>query len=127
MGRVVLLAARRAFKAVVGIELSPALHQIACENLATLDDPLRRCRDVRLLRADAATYRYPRGDIVLYLYNPFRAQVLERVLERVLTARRETIVLYHTPVERGVIESNAAFEMVDDLGFAAIYRRLHAG
>jgi SAM-dependent methyltransferase len=128
MGRVIMLAARRPFKTVVGIELSPALHRVARENLARFDDPLRRCRDVRLVCKDAASYRYPRGALAVYLYNPFRAPVLERVIERILAVRRDTVILYHTPVERGVIEANDAFELVDDLGFAAIYRRLpHAG
>lgn len=127
MGRVVLLAARLAFKAIVGIELSPALHEVALENLARADDPLRRCRDIRLIRADAATYRYPRGDLALYLYNPFRASVLEQVLARVLAAPRDVVLLYHTALEREAIDANDAFRLVDDLGFAAIWRRLPSG
>ncbi|HXP93336.1 MAG TPA: methyltransferase domain-containing protein [Candidatus Binatia bacterium] len=124
MGRVVFLAARRPFKAVVGIEISPALLQVARDNLARIDDPERLCRDVRLVRADAATYRYPRGALVLYLYNPFRAPVLESVLARASATRRDVVLLYHTPVEREVIERHAGFEIVDDLGFGAVYRRV---
>lgn len=124
MARVVLLAARRAFKAVVGIEISPALHEVARRNLARFEDLERRCRDIRLVRADAATYRFPRGDLALYLFNPFRAPVLERMLRHVVAQPRDVTILYHTPVERGVIESHDAFELVDDFGFAAVYRRV---
>lgn len=123
MGRVVLLAARRPFKAVVGLEISPALHQIAKENLARYEDPGRRCRDVRLIRADATAARYPRGPLVIYLYNPFRAEALERVLERLLAVRRPVAVLYHTPVERGVLDAHPAFSLIADLGFGLVYER----
>lgn len=122
MGRVVLLAARRPFKAVIGIEISPALLAVARENLERYDDTTRRCREIRLVRADAAVYRYPRGTLVLYLYNPFRAPVLERVLKSVSALRREVVVLYHTALEREVVERHG-FEIVDDLGFGSVYRR----
>ncbi len=80
MGRVVLIASRLPFKQVVGVEISPALHEVARENLATYDRALQRCSDVRLVRADAADYAFPRGELALYLYNPFRAPVLASVL-----------------------------------------------
>lgn len=123
MGRVVFLAARRPFKTVVGVEISPALVQIARDNLRGVADSSRRCSDVRLVRADAATYRYPRGNLVLYLFNPFRGPVLERVLKRVRALERDVVLLYHTPLERETIECNEDFEIVDDLGFGAVYRR----
>jgi len=44
MGRVVLLAARRPFRAVIGVEISPALVEIARENLAAMRDPKRVAR-----------------------------------------------------------------------------------
>ncbi len=45
MGRVVLIASRLPFKQVVGVEISPALHEIARENLATYDRAVQRCRE----------------------------------------------------------------------------------
>lgn len=123
MGRVVMLAARHPFKAVVGVEISPTLHEVARENLAAFDKKQMRCRDVRLIRTDAAGYRFPRGRLAVYLYNPFRAPVMEEVVARLLTFPREITLLYHTPVEREALEANGAFELVEDLGYAAIYRR----
>jgi SAM-dependent methyltransferase len=123
MGRVVLIASRLPFKQIVGVEISPALHEVARENLATYDRALQRCRDLRLVRADAADYAFPRGELAVYLYNPFRAPVLAIVLERLLARpRRPITLLYHTPVERTTIESSGAFEPVADLGFGAVYR-----
>lgn len=124
MGRVLLLAARRPFKAVVGVEVSPALTEIGRENLAAARDPLRVARDLRLVRADASGYRFPPGDLVVYLYNPFAAPVLDAVLINLRAggARREVVMLYHTPVERATIEASEAFELVADLGFGLVYR-----
>jgi SAM-dependent methyltransferase len=128
MGRIVLLAARLPFRQVLGIELSGALHAVAQDNLAAFPESERRCRDVRLKRSDAATARYPSGDLVVYLYNPFRAAVLEPVIARLLTRdpAHELVVAYHTPLERALIEATGAFEVAADLGFAVVYRRVSA-
>jgi SAM-dependent methyltransferase len=124
MGRVVLLAARWPFRAVIGVEISPALVEIARENVAAARDPRRIVRDVKIVRADAAGYAFPKGNLVVYLYNPFRAPLLGTVLANLVWpgAHREVAVLYHTPVERATLDANAAFEAVDDLGFGLVYR-----
>lgn len=123
MGRVLLLAARRPFKTVVGVEISGALHEVARENFSGFDDEHLRCRDVRLVRANAAEYRFPRGMLAVYLYNPFRAPVLEAVLDHILARARDVTLLYHTPAERDVVERTEAFEIVEDLSFGVVYRR----
>ncbi len=118
----VLLAARRPFRQIIGLEISPALHELARENLAGAHDPERRCRDVRLVCGDAADYRWPRGDLALYLYNPFRAEILAALLDRVLADRSRAIALaYHTPLEAATIEARPQFEQVADLGFGRVY------
>ena len=123
MGRVVLLAARRPFHAGVGVELSPALVAVARDNLVAADDPRRVARDVRIVRADAARYAFPRGDLVVYLYNPFRAPVLQALLRRLQRgAAREVVLLYHTPVERATIDADGAFALLADVGFGLAYR-----
>jgi len=122
MGRVVLLAARRSFKTIVGVELSPTLHEVARENFARYRGEDLRCHDVRFVRADAAEYRFPRGKLAVYLYNPFRAPVMAAVLEHLTAQRRELTLLYHTPAERDLVEASGAFEIVCDLGYGVVYR-----
>jgi SAM-dependent methyltransferase len=126
MGRVVLLAARHPFRTVIGVEISPALAEIARENLASARDPQRQARDLRIVRADAAAYAFPPGDLAVYLYNPFTAPVLAEVLVNLRAGpQREVVLLYHTPVERATIDASAAFELVADLGFGLVYRLQH--
>jgi len=122
LGRVVLHAARRPYRQIVGIELSPALVEVAKDNRAAYRGE-RACRDIRLVRADAATFAFPRGDLVVYLYNPFGAEVLAPMLDR-LTAdpRRDVVLVYHTPLERAILDAHPAFELIADLGIGLIYR-----
>lgn len=122
MGRVVLAAAARPYRQIVGVEVSAALHAVAQENRAAYRGELR-CRDIRLVRADAASFTLPRGDLALYLYNPFRAEVLGPIVARLAAGRgREVAVAYHTPVERAVFDEHPAFEIAADLGFGLVYR-----
>ncbi len=107
MGRAVLIARERPFKAILGIELSPALHAIATENLASATGLAVRCRDVRLVCSDARRAHYPRGDLVVFLYNPFDAEVLDVVLDRLAEreGRTREWILYHTPEHAARIEA----------------------
>ncbi len=116
MGRAVLLASEHPFKQVVGIELSPALHAIARANLANAGGFAQCCRDVRLLCRDARRARFPKGDLVVFLFNPFDGAVLRETLDRIAGSRGrndEVIVLYHTPVHRDVLSEYASETIAD--------------
>jgi len=123
MGRVVLLAAERPYRQVIGVEISPALHEVAKENRDRYPRERLQSRDIRLVRADAATFTFPRGDLAVYLYNPFRVEVLAPVLAR-LAAHRDAVALaYHTPIERATVESYRSFETVVSFAFGAVWRK----
>jgi SAM-dependent methyltransferase len=83
MGRVVLMAARRPFKRVIGIERDPGLAQVARDNLERSRRRLA-CRDVELLTVDALDWEVPDDVTVVYLYCPFPDDVLERVMTRIV-------------------------------------------
>lgn len=125
MGRVVMLAAMRPFRQVTGVEVSGALCETARDNLVRRRrvPPALVCKDVRIVQADAAAFRYPSGNLAVYLYNPFGERTLARVVDA-LAAREGAAcyVLYHTPVHRAVLDEHARFEPVADLGFGAVYR-----
>ena len=122
LGRVVLHAARRPFRQIVGVEISPALVEVAKDNRAAFRGELL-CRDIRLVRADAARFTFPRGNLVVYLYNPFSEEVLVPMLDRLSRdGRREVVVVYHTPVARAAIDAHPDFELIEDLGIGLIYR-----
>jgi SAM-dependent methyltransferase len=94
-GRAVLLAAEHAFRRVVGVEISPALHQIATQNVARARG--LKCRNIELVQADATEWKVPDDATVLFFFNPFDGEVLARVCDRIRqsladTPRRVTII-----------------------------------
>lgn len=127
MGRVVMLAAMRPFRQVLGVEVSAALCETARDNLVRrrAAQPPPACKDVRIVCADAAAFRFPAGDLAVYLYNPFGERTLARLVDT-LAARPAgaCYVLYHTAVHREVFDTHAQFEPVVDLNFGVVYRRI---
>jgi Histone methylation protein DOT1 len=124
LGRVVLLASTRPFRQIVGVEVSPALCETARDNVVRW----RRvhadlaCKDIRIVHADAASFRFPAGNLVVYLYNPFGEASISRLAGRLASdARGECVVLYHTPVHRRVFDGDARYRLVADLEFGVIY------
>jgi len=130
MGRAVLAASECSFKQVLGVELSPALHAIAQTNLTNARNFSVRCRDIRVCCGDARRARFPRGNLVVFLFNPFDDEVLRSVLDRILASRSEhdeVLLLYHVPVHRDVLieyDSETIAELKD--GLVARLRRSQA-
>ncbi len=124
MGRAVLLASEYPFKHVRGIEVSPSLYEVARSNLERAEGSQRRCGDIHVTRADARLCHYPSGDLVVFLYNPFDAEALAATFERVMNrpASGATWLLYHTPIERDVIEANPRWDIIAEIPSGIVYR-----
>ncbi len=124
MGRAILLAAEYRFKQVLGIELSPGLYEVSSENLEHADRSRRACRDVRLVRGDARSWSYPPGNLVVFMYNPFDGEAMRATLGSILHRRNPgtTWLLYHTPVERDIIEGDPEWQLLSSTRSGLIYR-----
>ncbi len=124
MGRAILLAAEYPFKQVVGIELSPGLYEVARENLERAERRRRACRDVRLVRGDARSSSYPPGDLAVFMYNPFDGEAMRATLGSILLRRNPgtTWLLYHTPAQRNVIESDPRWIVLASSRSGVVYR-----
>jgi predicted RNA methylase len=124
LGRVVLLASTRPFRQVIGVEVSPALCETARDNVVRWRRTHKElaCNDIRVVHADAAAFRFPPGDLVVYLYNPFGESTIARLAERLAKeARGKCFVLYHTPVHRRIFDEDARYTLTADLGFGVLY------
>jgi hypothetical protein len=82
LGRPLLAAAEHPFKAVIGYELSPSLHQGALANI-------ERTRTAKALRgattsvnANALEADWPKGSRAFFLFNPFDREFMRRFLTR---------------------------------------------
>ncbi len=74
------VAAEYPFRKVIGVEFSNALHDDAVANLKRYRFPKRRCADIEPVHADAREFEFPNDNLVIYLFNPFGEEVMERML-----------------------------------------------
>ncbi len=116
MGRAMLLAAEMPFRAVLGVELNPTLARIARRNLAWWRTAGRARPPMRLYCGDAAEFAFPSGKCLAFLFNPFGATVMRRVLKNV--AKRfverpgQLDLLYVNNEQEGVLETSRAWGFV---------------
>jgi SAM-dependent methyltransferase len=81
-GRAVIAAGLHPFKRIIGVELSPVLHDIACRNLQRARKRLM-CQHIEIVRSDAAEYQVPDDATVVYFANPFGVETLGAVLDNI--------------------------------------------
>lgn len=100
-GRALMVASSFPFRAIVGVEASPALHEVALQNLRRYRSDRQRCRALEALCMDCLDYELPDDNVVLYMYHPFAASVLREVLERVARAAarsgKDVYIVYLSP------------------------------
>ena len=101
-GRTLLVAARLGFKRVIGVEFARELVEIASANLAKL-----AIMNAAVEHADAADFRFPRSDVVLYLYNPFSQEVVRQVVAKLQeSCSRRLYIIYKVPECAEVLDSS---------------------
>jgi len=126
MGRALLLAAEFPFRAVVGVELNPTLARIGRTNMALWRKAGRARSSMRMTCGDAAEFELPAGPCVVFLFNPFGAPVLRRVLSgwtRNSAGReRQLDILYVNNEQEREFEKHAGFARV----FSGEVRRTRA-
>ncbi len=126
MGRALLLASTYSFRAVVGVELHPTLARIARKNLAAWRAAGRAGVPTRVHCGDAAAFVLPPGPCLIFLFNPFGAPVLRRLLrgwKRSLACRARPVdIVYVNDEQRDVLACEPGFERL----FRGEIRRSHA-
>lgn len=112
-GRAMLLAAEQPFRRIVGVELNRELAQTAQQNL----DLWQRSHTgpaMRLEQADALRLRIPVGPCLVFLFNPFDAVVMDRLLQRLLHHFQqrpgELDILYVNDEQRHVLRHEYPFQ-----------------
>ena len=117
-GRVLFIAAEYPFRKVMGVEFSNTLHDEAMVNLKRYRFPRRRCADIEPVHADAREFEFPNDNLVIYLFNPFGEEVMERMLENLERSLekhpRHAIVVMLWPEHSDVVER---------MGIMRVYRK----
>jgi SAM-dependent methyltransferase len=115
-GRAMMLASELPFREVVGVELSASLYQVAEKNLEMWRESGRALSPMRLVQGDALGLRLPEGRLLIFMYNPFLAPMMRRLLERVEAAaggrRGEIDLLYVVPQQEAVFGEFPGFELL---------------
>ncbi|MCC2656070.1 MAG: hypothetical protein K0Q76_1178 [Panacagrimonas sp.] len=112
-GRALVVASEFPFRDIVGVELSEALVATACANAAVVARRFPQRCGIRVVTRDASAFELPAGDLVLYLYNPFGAPLVARVVETLERAMasdpaRRVFVVYYNPVAAHCFDASAA-------------------
>jgi SAM-dependent methyltransferase len=118
MGRAVLLAARMPFRAVVGVELNPVLARIARRNLALWRQAGRARAPMTILCQDAAGVPLPAGPCLAFLFNPFGAPVMRRLL----TAWRKSLEGRAGQLDMLYVNNEQESELERQAGFARLFQ-----
>lgn len=88
-GRAILLASQLGFRGVVGVEINPSLAATAQANVDLWTAAGKARCPVRIEQRDAVEFFWPAGPCVVFLYNPFGATVMQRVVDRMAAVFRE--------------------------------------
>jgi predicted RNA methylase len=91
-GLTLMLAAKLGFRRIIGVELGKELAEIARVNLARLNI------SADVINANADTYQFPTGNLVVYLYNPFGPRVMSKVIQSLKRTTEKVWVVYNNPV-----------------------------
>ena len=115
-GRALLMASDYPFGRIVGVELLPALHQIAEQNLTRYHSDSQKCFALESVCADATTFPLPAGPLVVYLFNPFPESGLRRAMANfgrdLDRTPRPAYVLYHNPQLETVLLDSGRFTKI---------------
>jgi SAM-dependent methyltransferase len=113
MGRAVLLAAELPFRRVVGVELNPTLARIAQRNMALWRASKRALSPMKMICGDAVEFRLPHGPCLAFMFNPFAAPVMRRLLaawRKSLAGQAAQLdILYVNNEQERILEQQAGF------------------
>lgn len=107
-GRALLLATEFPFKAIVGVEISQPMHEIALQNIENFSASQDASR-LSSVCEDAGKFEFPADPLVVFLFNSFHEVILARVIENlersIERTPRHVIVVYVNPRHADVFDN----------------------
>lgn len=118
-GRALFVASEFPFTHVVGVEIAGELCETAQSNAQKRPDWAKR---ISVHNQDARTFVYPAGPLCLFLYNPFSASIMKRVIENLERQLRESprplLVLYAEPTFGDLMASSPLLRQTADVSYS---------
>jgi SAM-dependent methyltransferase len=116
-GRILHQAAKRPFRRVIGVEISPVLAQIADRNLAA-GRSRHRCRSVEVVVSDVADFSVPDDLTIGYLCHPFENEtfdvLLNGIIESIDRKPRRVSLIYNLPVQKSAVLATERFRLLTE-------------
>ena len=125
-GKALLVASAFPFDKIIGVELSPDLKAIAAENVKQYRGKAQQCRSLEVVGMDAAEFPLPASPLVCYFFNPFKEQVMMRVLKNIEESLRkhprELIIIYLNPQVDHIFQGAPFLTNIRRKAWCSIYR-----
>jgi SAM-dependent methyltransferase len=125
-GRVLLMAADYPFRRILGIELLPALHRVAQQNLDAYKSDSQQCFALETVCGNAREFIFPAEPIVLYLFNPLPEPALIEMMTNLDHSLRQfprvVYLLYHNPLLEHVVARHPAFAKIEGAPQHSLFR-----
>lgn len=125
-GRVLLMAADYPFRRILGLELLPALHEVARENLNIYKSDSQQCFALEVVCGDAREFVFPLEPLVVYLFNPLPEAALVEAMANLDRSLRQypraVYVVYHNPLLEHVLAGQPSFIKVGGTHQYSIFR-----
>jgi SAM-dependent methyltransferase len=116
-GRAVHQAAKRPFRRVIGVEISPALAESARAGLAARSGQ-HRAGSVEILVGDAREFQVPDELTIAYLFHPFRDETFGSVLRNIVDSLdrhpRRVRMIYVHPSHRDRVLATGRFRLLKE-------------
>lgn len=107
-GKALLIATSMGFRNIVGVEFVPSLADTARRNLSKLAVP-----NATVVQGDASDYSFSDDDLVLYFFNPFSQEVMEKVVENLKkSSARNVYVVYFEPECAALLDASGFLRRV---------------
>ena len=108
-GRALLMAAEFPFKKIIGLEISPILHEIAQQNIDKLFSKTDRYSTIISLNLDVEKFVPPEDPLFCYFYNPFREKVMANVLATLKSSidqnSRDIWIMYNNALHASLLDT----------------------
>jgi hypothetical protein len=125
-GRTLLLASEYGFPRITGVELIPALHHAAEENIRAYCETKHPQSQIESLLMDACDFEFPPTPLVVYLFHPLPVTGLERVIgnldESLERSPRDVWLVYHNPVFETAVSASKQMRLFLRAEHLAVYR-----
>jgi hypothetical protein len=120
-GRALLMAGKKPFREVIGVELFSELNNEAINNIEKFRNKNLLNAPVKAIATDVLDYEFPDGDTVIYLFNPFDAEIIFELasnLKKIITGR--IIIIYCQAVHHETLISSGVVEWKYDIPVCSV-------